>query len=77
VFDEIPRHHAGVIARAAGHDLHRLDTLEDRRSGRSKCGFQQSAIGHALLQRIGHGARLLVNLLEHEVLVLALLSRVG
>ena len=40
-------------------------------------GLEQAAIGHALLQRIGHRARLLVDFLEHEMLELALLRGLG
>jgi hypothetical protein len=40
-------------------------------------GLEQAAVGDALLQRVGDRARLLVDLLEHEVPVLALLGGIG
>ena len=51
--------------------------LKISRGGGTERGLQQPAIGHALGQRVGDGARLLVDFLEHEVAVLALLGRIG
>ena len=65
-----------MIAGAAGDDVHVLGALEDFRRGRAEGGLEQPAIGHALGQRVGDRARLLVDFLEHEVAVLALLGRI-
>ena len=51
--------------------------LKISRGGGAEGGLQQPAIGHALGQRVGDGARLLVDFLEHEVAVLAFLGRIG
>ena len=76
LLDEVARDHAGVIAGAAGDDVHVLGALEDLGGGGAERGLQQPAVGHAFGQRVGHGARLLVDFLEHEVAVLALLGRI-
>ena len=57
--------------------MHRLDALEHRGRRRPEGGLEQPAVGDALLQRVGDRARLLVDLLEHEVPVLALLGGIG
>ena len=44
---------------------------------RAERGLEQLAAGHALLERLRHGARLLVDFLEHVVRELALLGGVG
>jgi len=77
LFDEILRDHTGMKARAAGHNMHRLGLFKDFGGCRPEGRFQQAAIGNPLLQRVGHGARLLVDLLEHEVAVRPLLNRIG
>ena len=51
--------------------------LKTSRGGGAERGLEQAAVGHALGQRVGDGARLLVDFLEHEVAVLALLRRIG
>ena len=62
-----------MIARAARDDVHVLGALENVRGGRPERRLEQAAVGDALLKRLRDGARLLVDLLEHEVPVLALL----
>ena len=66
-----------MIARAAGDDVHLFGGLEDGRRGRAEGLLEQPAIRDAFLERVRHGARLLVDLLQHEVAVLALLGSIG
>ena len=54
-----------------------LDAAENLRRGRSESLFQQPALGDPFLERLCHGTRLLVDLLQHVVWILALLGRVG
>ena len=54
-----------------------LDLTEHLHGGRTERGLEQPTVGDALAQGIGDGARLLVDLLEHEVRVLALVGGVG
>ncbi len=77
LFDEVTGDDAGMKAGAAGDDMHAGGAPEDLRRRRSKCGFEQVPVGHALLQGVGNGARLLVDFLEHVVLVRALFGGVG
>src|SRR5450755_3720189 len=56
--------------------MHVLGALEDLRGRRPKGSFQKPAIGDTFLQRVGYGAWLLMNLLQHEMAVQALLSRI-
>jgi hypothetical protein len=48
-------------------DVHVLDLGEHGGGRRAECGLQQATVGHALGQRVGDGARLFVDFLEHEV----------
>ena len=57
--------------------MHRFDALEHRRRRRPEGGFEQPPVRDPLLQRVADCARLLVDLLEHEVPVRALLGRVS
>ncbi len=41
----------------------------------AECRFQQPAIGHAFLQRVGHRARLLEDFLQHVVRIGAFFRR--
>ncbi len=77
LLEEIAGNETGVIARSAGGDVHGLDLREHGVRGGSERGVQQAAAGNALLERLGYRARLLVDLLEHEMPVLAALDRVG
>ena len=77
LLDEVPGHGAGVEARAAGDDVHRPGPPEDFRGVRAEGGCEQPAVGDALLERLRHRARLLVDFLEHVVRVLALVGRIG
>ena len=67
LLDVVLRDGAGVIARAARDDLHRLGATEHFGGQRSERGFQQLAAGDALFERLRDRARLLVDLLEHVV----------
>ena len=66
-----------MVARTAGGDVHRFDSFENIRGGGAERGLEQPGAGYALLQGLRNGARLLVNLLEHEMPVLASFHRVG
>jgi hypothetical protein len=57
--------------------VHVLGALEDLRGGGSERLLEQAAVGDALRECVGDRARLLVDLLEHEVPVLALLGGIG
>ena len=73
LLDEIARDDASVVARAAGDDVHRRRALEDFRGRRPESLRQQPPARDAFLQRLRDGARLLVDLLQHEVGILAAL----
>ena len=57
--------------------MHVFGALENSGRGRTECRFEQSAIGDALLQCVSQCARLLVNFLQHEMPVLALLGGIS
>jgi len=66
-----------VVARAARDDAHGLGLREHGLRGRPERSLEQLAAGNALFERLRHGARLLVDFLEHVVGELALLGGVG
>ena len=76
MLNHVARDDAGVPARSAGHNVHVLGALEYFGGRRPKGGLEKPAIGNSLLQRVRYSARLLINLLQHEVAVQALLGRV-
>src|SRR5690606_23261321 len=76
LLDEIARHHAGVITRAAGDDVHLFDVPEDIGGGHAKGLLQHVAIGEALFQRLGDRTRLLEDFLEHVMAVFAALDSI-
>jgi hypothetical protein len=53
-----------------------VGALEDFGRGRAEGGFEKPAVGHTLLQRVRYCAWLLMNFLQHEVPVQALLRRI-
>ena len=63
-------------AGAAGDDVHGARALQNFRGRRTEGRFEQPSVGDPLLQRVGDGARLLVDLLQHEVPVRTLLGRI-
>ena len=77
LFDHVTRDRTSVEAGAAGHDMHVLGAPEHIGRGRPEGSLEQAAVGDPFLQRVGDGARLLVDFLEHEVTVLALLGGIG
>ncbi len=65
-----------MVAGAAGDDVHVLGAFEDLGRGRPERRLLQPSIGHAFCERVSHRPRLLMDFLEHEVTILALLGRV-
>ncbi len=65
-----------MITGTAGRNVHGPDALEQLRGVRPERRFQQIRSRYALFQGLRNGARLLVNLLEHEMPVLAALDGV-
>ncbi len=76
VLDQVLAHHARVGGGAAGCDDDAID-LSSQRLIQMQIGQPDAAVNEvdAARQRVGHGARLFVDLLLHEVPILALLCR--
>ncbi len=78
LFDPVAARHGGVRARSAGHEVHAAERLRelfgDAHLARDDVGGLEV---DAAAQRVLDGPRLLVDLLEHEVLVAALLGLGG
>ncbi len=73
--DRVAAHQAGVVGGSAGDDHHSLDIGEDRLVERARLvQIDAVAARNAIGDRLGHGVRLFVDLLEHERLVAALLG---
>ena len=64
-------------AGAARNDAHGFGPGKDGLCRRSERSLQQLAAGHALLERLRDGARLLVDFLQHVVREVALLRGIG
>ncbi len=77
LLDEIAGHDACVETGATRGDVDGFDLLEYLVGGGSKCRIEQLAAGDPLLQGLRDRPRLLVNLLEHEVAVLAAFHGIG
>ena len=77
MLNEIPGDDAGVVAGAAGDDVHAFGTTEYLGRSRTKGRFEQPAIRDPFLQGIGHCSGLFEDFLEHEVPVGALLRGIG
>ena len=76
-FDPVLGHPAGVVGRAAGNDVQIPNLLEQPlRAGAERVGHD-AVIGDASVEGVGDRARLLENLLEHEVAVGFLVDRIG
>ena len=72
-FEPVPRDHAGVIRGAAGGDRYALERAEIERQRHR----QRDALGHhieIIRQRMADDFRLLVNLLGHEMAMVALVD---
>ena len=74
LLDEIAGDDAGVVTGAAGDDVDRCGALQHLHRGRPESLRQQPPAGDALGQRLRHGTRLLVDLLEHVMGVVATLG---
>ena len=70
-------HHAGVVAGAAGDDLHVAHLGEQLGGLRAERLHQYLPIAQATFEGALHDLRLLMDLLEHEVTVLTLVGRLG
>ena len=68
---------ARLAARAASDDVHVLRALQHLGGGRPERRLEQTSIRNPLLQRVGNGARLLVDLLQHVVAVLPLFGSIS
>ena len=71
--EPVPRHHAGIVGRAAGGDRDALERAEIERQRHR----QRHALGHhveIMRQRVADHLRLLVNFLGHEMAVVALVD---
>src|SRR5690606_28460173 len=77
LFDPVPGHQAGVVAGAAGDDVHRPGFRQQALGVHAEDLGEDAAAGDATLERVGDGLRLLVDLLEHVVRVIALVDGVG
>ena len=60
------------MAGSARDNMNVLGALENLGRGGAERGLEQAAAGDPLLQGVGDGAGLLVNLFQHEVAVLPL-----
>ena len=76
-FEPVTRDQARVEARAAGDDLHVLHLREQAVGVDAEDVGQDAVVGDATLERVGDRARLLEDLLQHVVAVLAALDRIG
>ena len=76
VFQNILRRHAHMPCGTAGDDMHRGDIRQQLvgETGLRKIDF---SVPEDAVQRVAHGGWLLVNLLEHKMLVPALLGGLG
>ncbi len=77
LFDPVTRHQAGVVAGAAGDDVHGLGVGQQALGVDAEDLGEDLAAGDAAFQRVGHGLGLLVDFLEHVVGVVAALHGVG
>jgi hypothetical protein len=66
-----------VVAGAAGDDLHRTHVVEDRRRFGTERLLEQASAADSSLEGVGQRARLLVDLLDHVVAVVATLDGIG
>jgi hypothetical protein len=75
--DPVPGDAAGMVARAAGHDVNILDVRQHLRClGSQRIGDDPAALD-TTVQRVGERARLLEYLFQHEVSVRTLLGGIG
>src|SRR4029077_15580819 len=67
----------GVVAGTAGRDMNGLDSGKNVFRSGTEGRVEKSRTCHPFLQGLRDGPRLLVDLLEHEVTILAALDGVG
>ena len=76
-FQPVAGDEAGVVAGAAGDDLHVAHALEQILGVDAEDVRQDAALGDAALERLGDRARLLEDLLQHVMAVFAAFDRIG
>ena len=77
MLDGVLRHQARVVGSATRHDDDLVDLPEVRVAEPHLIEVEATIAPHTAAQRIGHGLRLLGDLLEHEQVVAALLRGGG
>ncbi len=76
-FQPVTPDHAGVVAGAAGDDVHALNSVEYGGGIGTECFLQDVVAAQAAFECVGDGARLLEYFLEHVVAIFSALDSVG